>query len=135
MKFLEFDKYAEVAQLVEHTPEERGVTGSTPVLGTAMTNCILKGMKWGLIAGIIFNVLFFVYMIFMSWACDYGQPYHSPEWCSRSIGMIGYHIDTFLRDINIGFWSFIFETFFSFVITGGIIGGILSIFKITKKHL
>ena len=29
-------KYAEVAQLVEHSPEERGVTSSTLVLGTKM---------------------------------------------------------------------------------------------------
>jgi hypothetical protein len=32
--FIHFTSLAEVAQLVEHFPEEEGVTGSNPVLGT-----------------------------------------------------------------------------------------------------
>lgn len=34
----EYKKLAEVAQLVEHSPEERGVTSSTLVLGTENKN-------------------------------------------------------------------------------------------------
>jgi hypothetical protein len=33
-KYIEYDLFAEVAQLVEHAPEERGVAGSNPALGT-----------------------------------------------------------------------------------------------------
>ena len=34
--------YAEVAQLVEHIPEEDGVAGSSPALGTKFLKIVLK---------------------------------------------------------------------------------------------
>ena len=39
-KWIENLKYAEVAQLVEHFPEEEGVAGSSPALGTRMVSLV-----------------------------------------------------------------------------------------------